>query len=103
MHLDSDSARSHALELAARHAAAREQRTADASRIVEVRAETRPVPRLIARTQTHAFQPVTVGSATASAIGRQPVMRSITSDHTLAVHRPPDDWPVPTRLPRVPA
>jgi hypothetical protein len=103
MHLDADSARSHALELAARHAAAREQRTADASRIVEVRAETRPVPRLIARTQTHAFQPLTAGYAAATAIGRQPVMRSITTDHTLAVHRPPDDWPVSTRLPRVPA
>ena len=103
MHLDADSARSHALELAARRAAAREQRAAGARRTVEARPETRPVPRLIARTQTHAFDPINAGYAAAMAVGRTPVVRSITTDHTLAVHRPPDDWPVSTRLPRVPA
>jgi hypothetical protein len=103
MHLDSNSARSHAAELAALRAAAREQ--AATSRPVDVRAESRTAsPRLTASTQANGFRPAMAGYATAIRIGREPLVRSTsTTDHVLAVRRPPDDWPVHTRLPPVTA
>src|SRR4051794_11958787 len=105
MHLDSHSARSHAAELAALRAALREQAAAAARRTVEVQADTRTAaPRLIARLQTRPFPPAAAGYAASFGAGRQPPLRSTsTTDRVLPVRRPADDWPAPTRVPRVTA
>ena len=90
MHLDAETARDHAAELAERRAAARAKAAVEARRSLELRAAHRTIP-------AQRSAPVMVvqhGGFT---------LRLVAGDRPTTASRPRDDWPVHTRLPRVPA
>jgi hypothetical protein len=90
MHLDVESARDHAVELAERRAAARAKAAAEARRPLELRGSHRTIP-------AQRSAPVMVVQHAGFKL------RLAAGDRPTTARRPRDDWPVHTRLPRVTA